>query len=455
MPSFVDASPPASSHIETLRKVGYKFTTAIGDIVDNSIAAKAAKIEIFFLVSGDVPYLEIRDNGSGMTPDELVENMSIGCKDPLIEREPGDLGRFGSGLKTASFSQARKLTVITRAEGKGIAAASWDIDRVVEKNSWCLEVLDKRDIDDLYPDAPSKLDETGAIVRWDKISAVVDDIHAPPADAQISSLLEDLHRYLGTYYHRFLTGKGRCSISINGKAVEPLDPFMRDILGYQEGPSTELRGRQGKVSIKTHILPPFNMMSHEQIAKYGGTAEITEKQGLYIYREKRLIVEGGWQGLTRLSQLAGLARIQIDVPATMDLEWSTDVKKSSLILPPKIKSRLKNLIFSPIKKSRSVHVYGGKKEVESDYWLVIENEREKYVAYEANPQNETLHTLMKTLDSAGQKRVANYLAKLCSSIPLRHIYSNMSEKPKEINQGKIDEIDTIEAWLERAMGNGQ
>ena len=453
MARYVDASPPVKSHIETLCKVGYKFTTAVGDIVDNSIAAKASRIDIYFLISEGNPYLEIRDNGDGMTPKELVDNMSIGCKDPLVDRKPGDLGRFGSGLKTASFSQARKLTVFSRAKGNDLAAAIWDIDLVVDKNAWCLEVLDRQDIEDYFSEILSESEKTGVVVRWDKITATVDDIHAPPVDAQIASLLDDLHRYLGTHYHRYLTGIGKCVISINGKEVEPIDPFMRDIPGYQEGPSTELRGRQGKVSIKTHILPPFNMMSHEQISNYGGTGAITEKQGLYIYREKRLIVEGGWQDLTRLSQLAGLARVQIDVPASMDLEWSTDVKKSSLILPPKIKSRLRNLVSSPIKKSRAVHTYGGKKEVESDYWLVIENERERFVAYEANPQNEALHALMGTLGPDGQKRVAIYLSKLCASIPLRHIHSNMSEKPKEIHQGKIDEIDTIEAWLERALGD--
>lgn len=449
MARFIDASPPPSRHVETLRKVGYGFTAAIGDLLDNSIAAKSSKIDIVFSMDNEIPYLTIEDNGFGMSRRDLVANMTISCKDPNLEREGGDLGRFGSGLKTASFSQARRLTVFSHTKDSPVSAARWDIDDIVERNEWCLQVLDESDISKTYYKLFAEKTESGTIVRWDKITAVVDDIHTPPVETQIAGLAKELHKYIGLYFHRFLSGVGKCTITINGRKVRCIDPFMKDIPGYQEGPATGIRSKAGRITIKTHILPPFNMMTRDQIIEYGGTAAITEKQGLYIYREKRLIVEGGWQGLTRLSKLAGLARIQIDMPSALDLEWATDVKKSTLTLPPKIKSILKRLISSPIKKSRGVYAYKGAKEAENDYWLVLENEREKFVTYEADPSNHALKSIMTLLDGEGKGLLANYLSKLCSSIPLAHIFSVMSDRPKDIHQDNLEEIDSIEAWLER------
>ena len=146
MPEIVDGMPQPKSHIKTLTKIGYDLNSAISDIIDNSITASAREINIKCPPSDD-PYVLISDDGHGMDLQELLENMKIGCKDPDEERELHDLGRFGSGMKTASFSQARKMTVITKKKDSDIAAARWDIDLIEETNSWCLEKLDLKDIE--------------------------------------------------------------------------------------------------------------------------------------------------------------------------------------------------------------------------------------------------------------------------------------------------------------------
>jgi HSP90 family molecular chaperone len=122
-----DMSPQPKSHIKTLMRIGYNLNSAIADIIDNSITAKASKISITCPSESDEPFVSFVDNGEGMSPSELIQNMRIGCKDPNVKRESGDLGRFGSGMKTASFSHARKLTVISKKKGNKIAAACWDI----------------------------------------------------------------------------------------------------------------------------------------------------------------------------------------------------------------------------------------------------------------------------------------------------------------------------------------
>ena len=111
---FISAAPEPKNHIKTLMRIGYDFNSAIADILDNSITAESTEIDINVKFNETDPLLLISDNGHGMTEDELLENMKVSCKDPDESREIGDLGRFGSGMKTASFSHARKLTVISK-----------------------------------------------------------------------------------------------------------------------------------------------------------------------------------------------------------------------------------------------------------------------------------------------------------------------------------------------------
>ena len=142
-----ELAPRPKNEIKTLRKIGYTLETSIADILDNSIASGAKNIRIDIPISdSEEPYISITDDGIGMTKKELISNMRLGCKDPDDEREPGDLGRFGSGMKTASFSQARKLVVISKAKGKEVNAAIWDIDRIIRKDKWILQVITGKEL---------------------------------------------------------------------------------------------------------------------------------------------------------------------------------------------------------------------------------------------------------------------------------------------------------------------
>jgi len=142
MSRIIDQSPNPKSHIKTLMRIGYTLNSAVADVIDNSITAGASSISIYAPPGLEDPVISILDDGCGMNLDELTQNMRIGCKDPSNKRNEGDLGRFGSGMKTASFSQARQLTVISRKRGQSLVAARWDIDKIEESNAWCLEVFE-------------------------------------------------------------------------------------------------------------------------------------------------------------------------------------------------------------------------------------------------------------------------------------------------------------------------
>jgi anti-sigma regulatory factor (Ser/Thr protein kinase) len=132
------AEPEASSMIETFRAIGYSIKTAIADIIDNSITAGAKNVWIDYDWKGSSSTLSILDDGMGMNNEQLIQAMRPGSKNPLDERSSDDLGRFGLGLKTASFSQSRKFTVVSKLANYKPVYWSWDLDYVNQEKAWKL-----------------------------------------------------------------------------------------------------------------------------------------------------------------------------------------------------------------------------------------------------------------------------------------------------------------------------
>ena len=430
-----DMSPEPKSHIKTLMRIGYDFNSAIADIIDNSITAKAKKINIICPPETDNPFLSIVDNGIGMEPEELIQNMRIGCKDPNQKREAGDLGRFGSGMKTASFSHARRLTVISHKKGKKIAAACWDIDEIEEKNAWCLRELNEKDIKDLEHLDKELIKGVGTQLIWEKIKKFEETDHNNSKNS-IETSMVDLNKYLALHFHKFLQGPNKINIYVQKLQVEPVDPFLTTKKGYQEGPTDETFVKGGKLQIKSHTLPHHSNLTQSEIDSIGGMEEIYKGQGLYIYRENRLIIAGGWMGLSRTYQLGKLARIEINIPSGLDDDWSTDVKKSSLQLPQKIKNRLKNLIQQPIKKSKRTYNFRGKKEEAGEYWKIIET-RDKNTIYQIDTGNNELIKIAKETPKKNISNLKEYLKNLAKNLPINHIHSKVSSDPKSIKQDDV------------------
>ena len=138
---LVEIPPKPSSLVESMKEIGYSLGSALADIVDNCITAQARRIQLFSELNGADSKIAILDDGKGMTEEDLLEAMRLGSRSPLEERESSDLGRFGLGLKTASFSQCRVLTVVTR-NGNDTACARWDLDRISSSDRWEVELLD-------------------------------------------------------------------------------------------------------------------------------------------------------------------------------------------------------------------------------------------------------------------------------------------------------------------------
>lgn len=352
--SSSEIMPPGSDLLESMRAVGYSADTAIADLIDNSIAAKARTVTIGFETVGE-PYLSILDDGVGMTFEELRNAMRLAGKPPSAIRAKYDLGRFGLGLKTASFSQAKRLTVVSKSSDSIVAAAVWDLDEVQESNSWKLLWLSEEEISNLPDIASFDALQTATLVIWEKLDLLLADSKNDPA--ALTSILARVSEHLALVFHRFLDGalSDRMSIFVNSKKLQAIDPFFTKNPGTQIKPETRISLSGSEITVTPYILPHLSQLTREERSESEFLKQrFRETQGFYIYREKRLISFGSWFRLAPRSELSKLARVRVDTPNTLDTVWKLGVMKSSVQPPEELRRKLAHLVPNIINESRRV-----------------------------------------------------------------------------------------------------
>ena len=359
-----NAPPRAHSMIESLRGMGYSTATALADIVDNSISASASEVNIHFEWNDGEGYIHVLDNGNGMDDVALDNAMQLGAKNPLEERGADDLGRFGLGLKTASFSQARRLTVASKTRNDaGVPCFRWDLDllSVPGDEGWHLyEGPDPLSASRMEPLAD--LDH-GTLVLWEKLDRIITSGFTVQ---DFLDLQDEVERHLAMTFHRLLAGQGEgLVVRINGKPIAGWDPFMEGHPGKAwASPEYVLAGSKD-VRVQCHLLPHKDMLKPQELTEGAGPAGWIVQQGFYIYRNKRLLVAGGWMGLeadgrslTR-DEPHRLARIRLDIPNSADAEWKIDIRKSSARPPVRYRKQLLRLAVETRDKARQVFAHRG------------------------------------------------------------------------------------------------
>jgi hypothetical protein len=334
--------PDASAIFSSLRAIGYSFNTALADIIDNSLAAAASHIDVGFR-SEPEPYVAILDDGRGMTPDVLIQAMRHGGNGPREARRADDLGRYGLGLKTASLSQCRRLSVVTLIAER-LSAARWDLDHVEDANEWTLEVLDDDEIQALPRVHELIAVGHGTIVLWEHFDRATAGERAP--GEALGRLVDDSRSHLSLVFHRYIAPDGHesaCRVSINSLDLVPNDPFLRSNPFTETLPSESIVIENALVTIQPYILPHLSNISVVEMQQAGGIDLLRQTQGFYIYRNRRLITFGTWFRLVRQHELTKLARVRIDIPNSLDHLWGLDVKKSTANPPEAVRSILRRI----------------------------------------------------------------------------------------------------------------
>jgi len=330
-----DSPPYAPMLMESTRAIGYTIEAAVADIIDNSITAQARNINIKFMTV-DKPYISILDDGLGMTFDILKDAMNYGSCDPNQERNENDLGRYGLGLKTASLSQCRRLIVVSMANGI-ISAFCWDLDFIrLQKGKWTLQCFDDNEIIGLPQIEELKKQGTGSLVIWqnlDKVCVGATNIHRI-----ITSKIDAVRNHLELTFHRYLSGATdikKVVININNKEIKPNDPFLLQKSTILVSETINVKYDAGgekktaQVRVTPYILPHLSQMENKEIDRLGGIDGLIKNQGFYVYRNKRLLLYATWFRLARKTDVTKLCRVKVDLPNSLDSEWSLDIKKSA------------------------------------------------------------------------------------------------------------------------------
>lgn len=436
----VDATPYAASLIEGHRDFGYSVETALSDLIDNAVTAGAQKVEIFADTAAAEPWIALADDGLGMTEAELVEAMRLGSKNPTSQREAEDLGRFGLGLKSASFSQCRSLTVLTRKGGQE-SCARWDLDRVAERNDWSLELIDNAVLVKGY----ELLAATGTVIIWEKLDRLSGGyLHEPAKRTEhINFELSRAEYHLRLVFHRFMErAKLPLEVFLNGRLLQPIDPMAASYSATQKDPEEILHLHQGDVRIRCHTLPHHNRMSREEWEEIGGPEGHLKSQGLYVYRENRLIIMGGWLGLLRQSELTKLCRIAVDIPNTMDAEWKIDVKKASAQLPPLVRDRLKKVIERYVGTSKRTYRSRGHKLVDETRFPIWNRiQKSGKIIFRPNLEHPVFRSYAEQLPEEFQEGFKRCLRIVSAGLPIETLHAELVGNAEAVMADDASEAD--------------
>lgn len=332
--------PNPSRLIEGLRDTGYDFNTALADIVDNSVDADASKVHIWMRMDmeGEIT-VTVADNGCGMDAAELLNAMTYGA---VSGKAKNRLGKFGLGLKTASTAFCRRLSVITRApKSTKCERAAWDLDHVVRVNKWEL-LLGSPSAEELRLLDEVATGHSGTLVIWDKVDRILKAYQNPSgghAQRALKKVEDEFRAHAAMVYQRFLDPKDKrartIEILLNGRPVVAWDPFCELVQGTElvakDTVPVELStGKKAEFTVRAFVLPRREQFSSDKEAR---AARLENKmQGIYIYRENRLIHPHDWLGMFSKEPHGTLLRVEFSFDHRLDDAFHVDIKKSRILL---------------------------------------------------------------------------------------------------------------------------
>lgn len=420
-----EKTPHAKMLLVALRSVGYTNETAIADILDNSISGAATEIELYF--DWDNRRIIIADNGFGMDYQELMDAMEIGSADPNEMRASEDLGRFGLGMKTASFSMAKKLLVISK-KNSTISNAEWNLNTVASEDKWEISEYDESDISMILESIDTYTQynnwKQGTLIIISELDRLIDETNIEKSKKNFYKMIRNIKSHIAITFHRFME-EDALKISVNGNKLEAWNPFWIKSPATMELAREELFDGKNEVVVEPYILPHKSKYnSEEEFKEAAGVKDWRGHQGFYVYRNRRLLVYGTWFGKFKKEPAYNLARIKLDMSADSDFEWDIDIKKSKATLPVAIEEQITQIAYLAIEKSVAVYnsrgVYNRKNTSNNTslkyVWEQRKNISGNYMFY-LNKKHPMLLKILSGMDENAQKELKTYLSLVESYSP--------------------------------------
>lgn len=443
MSQLYELLPDASRVVEGLRDTGYLFNTAVADVIDNSIAADAKNIQVLLKQDfrGNIT-LRIYDDGTGMTEPELLNAMRYGAK---ARPSKASLGKFGLGLKTASTAFCRRLVVTSRAKPNDpLNTAVWDLDHVKESNKWQITI-------GVSSEKETKLFEEvlagkkGTLVLWDKVDRVMKS-YKDPAGAVAKKAFEKtiegpsgLRQHLATVYQRFLDHDDQraqnISLALNGIPVEAWDPYCigeSKAEGDENIPVEMPDGGLAGFRIRAFILPRKEEFTSEEAWKAARLGNPT--QGIFIYRENRLIHGPDWLGLFSKEPHFSLLRVEFSFDHRLDEAFQIDIKKSQIILDEAISIFVRDFL-APRRRAAEIRYRTGSRK---DIAKTTQNAHDVSNRNISSKEDQVIKPNVKSLDAAsGEAVLVNRLGevrlklKIGAALKLNEVHVQTVESIKD------------------------
>lgn len=461
---YINIPPESHLLISSLRSVGYNPETAIADIADNCISAGADLIKIQLIWNEINSKILIIDNGEGIVQEHLIEAMKIGSNVSKNNSCKNNLGRFGMGMKTAAFSIGKKLSVVSKVKQK-YSYACWDIDfiKTTATGEWNLIIENQPQFNILLDEF-----ENGTAIIIEILDKIIPkrSNNLSNAKKNFYELIENISRHLGLIFHRFIE-ENNLKIFVNNRLIIPWNPFCLDNKATQELNEEKFYKDGKEITIQPYILPHKTKFKTEEEYKLAeGPYGIVSHQGIYVYRNHRLIVYGTWFNYIKKEPAFNLARIKLDISSENDFDWKIDIKKSSAIPPLYIREILYRTIdicteaSAKVYNSRGIYSKNTMSPSLEYVWEQRKNRNGTY-SFKINKKHPILSNVMNKIDRKIKEELLLYLALVENYAPfIQSKVADFLQSPpdsKQINQNEYQaniDLAEIKNYIRIFLKNG-
>jgi hypothetical protein len=432
-PEVVEEAVPRPEYlIKSIAEQGYSLETSLADLIDNSVSAKASKVEILVDPQNEPFVLFLADDGEGMDEASLRLNMQFPSSSPEAKRKASDLGRFGLGLKTASFAQTRCFTVISRKKGASLySARTWDVE-YLKNGEWSIIVNSEKETEQLLSKY-QQLSRTflnefkkftpNTIVVWQGLYKFEEYLEPSNKSAALKKEITEItSEYLSLVFHRFLDKMDPLQIRVNNKLILPFNPFPENQTDLRKVESNQRAFQTENLRIEGYILPSRSLEESKGPSEWAlPNKSLMDMEGIYIYRANRIILYGGWNGIIKKAPRLQLARLKVDIGNSVDNLFHLNVAKSSIAIPHELRMaflRYISLLKEEAEReyhNRGIRSFTGKQK-EDKFVLFSRRSTNKGVVLEANEEFPLLSELKSELTSEQNSKLKTLLRLINNAI---------------------------------------